>query len=86
MKLCDKYGLFLVAEANIETHAMGAEFQGWFEKKNHPAYRDDWREAHMDRIVQLGGARQKPSFGYPIWSLGNECGNGPVFLRCLQMD
>lgn len=83
MKLCDKYGLFLVAEANIETHAMGAEFQGWFEKKNHPAYRDDWREAHMDRIVSLV-ERDKNHPSVILWSLGNECGNGPVFYEAYK--
>lgn len=38
-KLCDEYGLFVCDEANIETHAMGAEWQNWFNKENHSAYR-----------------------------------------------
>ena len=77
-KLCDQYGLFLVDEANIETHAMGAEWQGWFDKSKHPAYLPEWASAHLDRIHRLV-ERDKNHPSVIIWSLGNECGNGPVF-------
>jgi beta-galactosidase len=77
-KLCDEYGLFLVDEANIETHAMGAEWQGWFDKGKHPAYLPDWVEAHKDRVVRLV-ERDKNHPSVILWSMGNECGNGPVF-------
>jgi beta-galactosidase len=33
-ELCDEYGLYLVDEANIETHGMGAEWQAWFNKEH----------------------------------------------------
>jgi len=36
-RLCDEYGLYIVDEANIETHGMGATKQGWFDPKVHPA-------------------------------------------------
>jgi beta-galactosidase len=36
VKLCDQFGLYLVDEANIETHGMGAEWQDWFDKSKHP--------------------------------------------------
>lgn len=77
-KLCDEYGLYLVDEANIETHGMGAELQGGFNKTPHPAYRPEWAAAHMDRIHRLV-ERDKNHPSVIIWSLGNECGNGPVF-------
>ena len=76
--LCDQYGLYLVDEANIETHAMGAEWQGWFDKSKHPAYSPAWYDAHMDRIHRLV-ERDKNHPSVILWSLGNECGNGPVF-------
>ncbi|GAF02840.1 glycoside hydrolase family 2 TIM barrel-domain containing protein [Saccharicrinis fermentans] len=76
--LCDKYGLLLVDEANIETHAMGAEWQAWFNKDKHPAYLPEWADAHKDRIKRLF-ERDKNHPSVIIWSLGNECGNGPVF-------
>jgi len=78
VKLCNKYGLFLVDEANIETHGMGAELQGGFDKSKHPAYLPEWEAAHMDRIYSLV-ERDKNQPSVILWSLGNECGNGPVF-------
>ncbi len=77
-QLCDEYGLFLVDEANIEAHAMGAEWQGWFDKNKHTAYRPEWAPAHKDRVERLF-QRDKNHPSVIIWSMGNECGNGPVF-------
>ncbi|MGX5689758.1 glycoside hydrolase family 2 TIM barrel-domain containing protein [Arcticibacter tournemirensis] len=82
-KLCDQYGLYLVDEANIETHGMGAEWQGWFDKSKHPAYLPLWAPAHMDRIHRLV-ERDKNHPSVIIWSLGNECGNGPVFYEAYK--
>ncbi|HSC53831.1 MAG TPA: glycoside hydrolase family 2 TIM barrel-domain containing protein [Phnomibacter sp.] len=77
-KLCDQYGLYLVDEANIETHAMGASLQGWFDSTKHPAYLPEWAPAHLDRMQRLV-ERDKNHASVIIWSLGNECGNGKVF-------
>ncbi|MBE7169046.1 MAG: DUF4981 domain-containing protein [Williamsia sp.] len=77
-KLCDQYGLYLVDEANIETHGMGAELQGGFDKTRHPAYLPLWYNAYMDRIKRMV-ERDKNHASIIIWSLGNETGNGPVF-------
>lgn len=78
VKLCNQYGLFLVDEANIESHGMGAEGQGSFDKSKHPAYLPEWHAAQMDRIYSLV-ERDKNQPSVILWSLGNECGNGPVF-------
>ncbi len=77
-KLCDEYGLYLVDEANIETHHMGATLQGWFDSTKHPAYLPQWAAAHMDRIERLV-ERDKNHPSVIIWSMGNECANGKVF-------
>jgi beta-galactosidase len=77
-KLCDEYGLYLVDEANIETHGLGASFQAWFDTTKHPAYLPEWAPAHMDRLIRLV-ERDKNHPSVIIWSLGNECGNGKVF-------
>jgi beta-galactosidase len=79
VKLCNEYGLYVVNEANIETHGMGAEFQSWFDRNRHPAYLPEWHAAHMDRIYSMV-ERDKNHPSVIIWSLGNECGNGPVFF------
>ena len=78
LALCDELGFYLVDEANIETHAYGAEYQSWFDQSQHPAYRPEWKAAHRDRISRLV-ERDKNHPSVIIWSLGNECGNGPVF-------
>ncbi len=78
-ELCDEYGMYLVDEANIESHGMGAEMQGPFDKSKHPAYLPEWHKAHMDRIYSMV-ERDKNHPSIIIWSLGNECGNGPVFF------
>lgn len=77
-KLCDQYGLYLVDEANIETHGMGASHQGRLDTTRHPAYQPEWAPAHMDRFARLV-ERDKNHPSVIIWSLGNECGNGIVF-------
>ncbi|MFV0564877.1 MAG: glycoside hydrolase family 2 TIM barrel-domain containing protein [Flavobacteriaceae bacterium] len=76
--LCDEYGFYVVDEANIETHGMGAEWQSWFEKSKHPAYLPEWAPAHLDRIARMF-EQDKNNTSIIIWSMGNECGNGPVF-------
>jgi beta-galactosidase len=78
LKLCDQYGMYLVDEANIETHGMGANGQGTFDTTVHPAYLPLWAPAHMDRIHRLV-ERDKNHPSVIIWSMGNECGNGKVF-------
>ncbi|MFD0991241.1 glycoside hydrolase family 2 TIM barrel-domain containing protein [Mariniflexile jejuense] len=76
--LCDEYGMYIVDEANIETHAMGAEKQGKFDKTKHPAYLPEWAAAHLDRIQRMY-KQNKNNTSIIVWSMGNECGNGPVF-------
>ncbi|KIQ25459.1 beta-galactosidase [Flavobacterium sp. MEB061] len=80
VKLCNKYGLFLVDEANIESHGMGVEGQPlmWMNPKTNPGHLPEWREAHLDRIYSLV-ERDKNMPSVIIWSLGNESANGPVF-------
>ncbi|TDD94221.1 glycoside hydrolase family 2 TIM barrel-domain containing protein [Flavobacterium cellulosilyticum] len=76
--LCDEYGMYVVDEANIETHGMGAALQGKFDESVHPAYLPEWAPAHLDRIKRAF-EKDKNHPSVIIWSMGNECGNGPVF-------
>lgn len=78
--LCDELGMYVVDEANIETHHMGAEKQGNFDKTKHPAYLPEWAPAHLDRIQRMY-KQNKNHTSIILWSMGNECGNGPVFYE-----
>ncbi len=69
--LCDRYGLYLIDEANIESHGMG------YEEKT-LAKDPEYAAAHMDRTVRLV-ERDKNHPSVIIWSLGNEAGDGPNF-------
>jgi beta-galactosidase len=70
-KLCDEYGLFLVDEANLESHGLG---YGPNNVSNFP----EWQAAHLDRAIRLV-ERDKNHPSVIIWSLGNEASNGPAF-------
>ena len=72
--LCDSAGLYLVAEANIESHGMGYG-EGTLAK------RKDFRQMHLERNqANVLTLRNHPSI--IIWSLGNEAGYGENFERC----
>lgn len=70
--LCDKYGMYLEDEANIESH-------GYYygdESLSHPK---PWEAAHVDRIMAMV-ERDKNHPCVTIWSLGNEAGPGNNFV------
>jgi beta-galactosidase len=82
-RLTDKYGFYVVDEANIETHGMGTTNQGLDKnlkkQAKHPAYLPDWKEAHLDRTIRMF-ERDKNYPSIVTWSLGNEAGNGKNFV------
>jgi beta-galactosidase len=81
-RLADKYGFYVVNEANIETHGMGVthDIERNPEKaKSHPAYLPEWEKAHLDRTIRMF-ERDKNYPSIVIWSLGNEAGNGENFV------
>lgn len=72
-ELCDRYGLYVIDEANIESHGMGYGPATL-------ARRDDFAAAHMERMQRM----VKRDINHPsviIWSLGNEAGDGPNFEK-----
>ena len=69
--LCDRYGLYVVDEANIESHGMGYGPESLAKDPR-------WGEAHLDRVRRMV-ARDKNHPSVIIWSLGNEAGNGVNF-------
>ncbi|MBB5351933.1 beta-galactosidase [Haloferula luteola] len=71
LELCDEYGLYLVAEANIESHGSGYGDESLSRKP-------EWREAHIERVVDMY-QRDKNHAAVAMWSLGNEAGPGENF-------
>ncbi len=74
--LCDKYGLYVVDEGNIESHGMGYGEESL-------AHRADFKAAHLDRDRRM----VRRDFNHPsviVWSLGNEAGDGDNFTACYQ--
>jgi beta-galactosidase len=72
-ELCDEYGLYLIDEANIESHGIG------YDKDKTLGDLPEWGLAHMDRTVRMV-ERDKNHPSVIIWSLGNEAGDGNNFL------
>ncbi len=70
-ELCDRYGLFVMDEADLESHGLGVNGD-WSELSLHP----DWRTAFVDRAERMVQRdRNHPCIVF--WSLGNESGFGP---------
>ncbi len=68
--LCDELGLYVLDEANIESHGV------WDYPARHPA----WREAMLTRITRMAACHKNHSCVLG-WSLGNESGYGPHFTE-----
>ncbi len=76
-KLCDQYGLYVVDEANIESHGMYYRLDRTL--GNNPA----WKAAHLERTRRM--VERDKNFTCVIgWSLGNEAGNGVNFYATYE--
>lgn len=65
-ELCDKYGLMVMDEANLETHGLGG----------HLSNDQQWTAAYLERMTRMVH-RDKNHPSIVMWSLGNEAGKGP---------
>lgn len=75
--LCDQYGIYMVAEANVESHGMG---YGKSTLAKDPAY----KLAHLQRNER----NVQRNYNHPaviVWSLGNEAGYGPAFEEAYDL-
>lgn len=76
-ELCDRYGLYVIDEGNIETHHYGLS------PKNRLANDLAWQPLFLDRFQRMV-ERDKNHPSVIIWSLGNESGDGPNIAAVYQ--
>lgn len=74
-ELCDEYGIYVIDEANIESHGMGYDLRVGGTLGNNPLFMN----AHIDRTMNMY-ERDKNHPCIITWSLGNEAGNGLNFF------
>ncbi|MGN6601280.1 MAG: glycoside hydrolase family 2 TIM barrel-domain containing protein [Ginsengibacter sp.] len=75
-KLCDKYGLYVVDEADLESHGMGFG-------ANSLSKKPDWYLQHFQRDSRAV-ERDKNHPSVIVWSMGNEAGMGINFEKCYK--
>ncbi|WP_295939178.1 glycoside hydrolase family 2 TIM barrel-domain containing protein [uncultured Alistipes sp.] len=75
-ELCDQYGLYVVDEANVESHGMGYDEETLARV---PAF----AQTHMERNQRMV-LRDKNHPSIIVWSMGNEAGMGPNFEACYR--
>lgn len=69
LELCDEYGLYVIDEANLESHGV---------RDTVPGSLSEWTDACVDRLRSMV-ERDKNHPSVLIWSLGNEAGSGSNF-------
>ncbi len=77
LALCDKYGLYVIDEANNESHGMG-----WLPHETISRY-PSYALQHLQRVQRMA----QRDINHPCvitWSLGNEAGDGPNFEACYR--
>jgi len=77
-ELCDKYGLYVIDEANIESHGVEP-----YDRDKTLTDKPEWRQAFLDRTIRMV-ERDKNHACIIIWSLGNENGFGQNFVATYE--
>ena len=67
LDLCDEYGIYVIDEADIETHGCETELH----KPGACSHNKDWQQHYWDRVYRMY-ARDKNHPSITMWSLGNE--------------
>ena len=87
--LCDRYGLYVMDECNLETHGTRVEFQKDENWLSVPGSKACWLPACLDRLESMI-LRDRNHPSVLLWSLGNEAGYGQVFVamhrRARELD
>ncbi len=72
--LCDAYGLYVISDANVESHGTS------YGKENIPGSTPAWTLSAVDRMERMV-ERDKNHPCVVFWSLGNEAGHGSNFVK-----
>lgn len=81
LELCDRYGFYVIAEADVEMHGVTAVYGGSQEHTYCTLARDPRTEWPVLDRVQRSVIRDKNHPSVLFWSLGNESGYGPSFAK-----
>ena len=68
-ELCDKYGLYVFCECDLETHGFG------YAQGTNPSHWPEWEKAYVDRMQRMVESFKNHACVI-VWSLGNESGFG----------
>ncbi len=68
-EICDRYGLYVMCEADLESHGFG------YEEGKNPSMWPEWERACVDRMQRMVEAFKNHA-SIIFWSLGNEAGYG----------
>ena len=97
LQLCDEYGLYVIDEADLETHGMAVPSrledepsrELWVKEWSRLSDSEEWTRAYVDRAERMVG-RDLNHASIIIWSLGNESGYGrnhaAMKARILELD
>ena len=83
LRLCDRYGFYIIDEADVECHGVVFKDGGWKGDYNHLANDPTYAECFMDR-VQRCVIRDKNRPCVVMWSMGNESGHGVCIDKCIE--
>ncbi|MBQ7294988.1 MAG: hypothetical protein IJW86_02215 [Clostridia bacterium] len=85
LDLCDEYGLYVIDEADIETHGTQFDLQLRFTFKQNIISNDKkWLSRYIDRVMSMY-QRDKNHVSITMWSLGNESGGWKNQDKCYDM-
>ncbi len=85
-ELCDRYGLYMIAENNMETHGSWDVYLGGVRELDNvlPDDKPEWKQMLFDRLNSTY-QRDKNHPSIVIWSLGNESFGGETILEMSQL-
>ena len=83
LRLCDRYGFYIIDESDVECHGVVLKEGGWKGDYNYLANDPAYEACFMDR-VQRCVIRDKNRPSVVMWSMGNESGHGVCIDKCIE--